>query len=76
VQDSLPDYSCLKSEEYRKSYRYYGEARKIGIDNLDPCLGIGFVLKNGNDLIEFEKAFSSQGGGKLHKIASFFNNKD
>jgi hypothetical protein len=66
----------LKNEEYRKTYKYYGEARKIGIDNLDPCLGIGFVLKNGNDLVEFEKAFSSNGGGKLSMVASFFKNKD
>jgi hypothetical protein len=60
----------LKNEEKRKTYRYLGEARKIGIENLDPCIGVGFVLKNGNDLLEFEKAFSS--GGLLNPLASFF----
>ncbi len=60
----------LKDEEKRKTYRYLGEARKIGIDNLDPCIGIGFVLRNGNDLLEFENAFSKD--GKLSSLASFF----
>ena len=57
-------------EEKRKTYKYLGEARKIGIENLDPCIGVGFVLKNGNDLEQFEEAFKPN--GKLSAIASFF----
>jgi len=70
VQDVLSGYLDLNNAEKRKSYKYLGEARKIGIENLDPCIGVGFILKNGNDLLKFEEAFKS--GGKLNSIASFF----
>lgn len=70
VQDVIGNYSELKSEEKRNTYKYLGEARKISIENLDPCIGIGFVLRNGNDLKQFESAFSPN--GELSSLASFF----
>lgn len=39
------------------------------MENLDPCIGIGFLIKNAEDLIEFQKAFN---GGPLSEIATIY----
>lgn len=37
------------------------------MDCLDPCIGVGFLIKNKDDLKDFYAAFK---GGPLSKIAS------
>ena len=58
MQDALNSHIQLNEMDKKQSYKYLGEARKIGIESLDPCIGVGFVLKNGDDLKEFETAFA------------------
>lgn len=43
------------------------------MDGLDPCIGVGFLIKNPDDLKSFEKAFKNE--GVLSKIATIYNEK-
>jgi hypothetical protein len=44
------------------------------MDSLDPCIGLGFSIRNANDLKKFTEAFRS-GDGPLSKIATVYNHK-
>lgn len=43
------------------------------MEGLDPCIGIGFLIKNAEDLKLFEKAFSKE--GTLSKISTVYKEK-
>jgi len=43
------------------------------MESLDPCLGLCFMLKNGNDLKDIEQSFSI--GGKLKPLASIYKER-
>jgi len=41
------------------------------MDGLDPCIGVGFLIKNKEDLKKFEEAFR----GNLSNMASIFTKR-
>jgi len=43
------------------------------MDGLDPCIGVGFLIRNADDLRSFEDAFSKH--GRLNKIATIYKEK-
>lgn len=56
VQDALKEESDLEDMEF--TYHSQRLAKKIKMDSLDPCIGLGFLIQNGTDLTEFEEAIS------------------
>ena len=39
------------------------------MEGLDPCVGIGLLIRNGRDLREIEEAFQGEEVGKLAVVA-------
>jgi len=67
VQDSLAHLRYVNITELAETYRSR-KPKKIQLSALDPCIGIGFLLKNGEDLRDLESAFTE---GPLRSLASF-----
>lgn len=44
-------------KEFRETYVSQRAAKKISMDSLDPCVGIGFLIQNGRDLKAVLEAF-------------------
>ena len=45
------------------------------MDGLDPCIGIGFLIKNSDDLRQFEDAFDAKKDGMLKSIACIYKER-
>ncbi|CDW77084.1 UNKNOWN [Stylonychia lemnae] len=73
VQDSLKTKQDLQNDDLRQTYYPSGQAKKIKMDGLDPCIGVGFLIRNSEDLRTFEEAFSKT--GKLSKIATLYQDR-
>ena len=69
VQEAVRDEKDLQNEVVRGTYQSQRAAKKIKLEALDPCIGLGFLISSSHDLQEIEQAFSQ--GGALANLASF-----
>eukprot|EP00347_Sterkiella_histriomuscorum_P013464 403364614 len=60
VQQALTSDEQLKDQELKDTYQSQRSAKKIKMESLDPCIGVGFLIQNSKDLIAIERAFQSK----------------
>ena len=58
-------------EDLSSYYSGSRSAKKIALESLDPCLGIGLLIKNSSDLKVFKGAFA-KGTGPLSQLVTLY----
>lgn len=62
---------AAKGEDFSTYYSGTRSAKKISLESLDPCLGIGLLIKNSSDLKLFKAAFA-KGTGPLRQLVTLY----
>ena len=73
VQDSVKSVDQLPSMLHTFYSSQQRTAKKIKLDSLDPCLGLGLLIRNGKDLRDLKEAFIT---GPLSNLATLYEKKD
>jgi Peptidase family C54 len=70
VQDAVHTTEQLGEQAHTYSSQHRS-AKKIRLDSLDPCIGIGLLIRNGSDLRQVKEAFSNP-ASPLSKLATVY----